>query len=341
MQPNRSDEVPALRPQDGALEVLDQRLLPGKIEYNSYSRWDQVAGSITRMEVRGAPAIGIAAAFGLALAADLNEDAFDQAVEAMKEARPTAVNLMWAAERLRDAYHQAEASQRSKVLWKLAETIAAEDLESCQRMGDFGADLVPPGAGILTHCNAGGLATGGYGTAVGVIRSAFRRDPSIHVYVDETRPYLQGARLTAFELHHAGIPQTLITDNMAASFMQKGKVQFIVTGADRIAANGDAANKIGTYGLAVLARYHHIPFYIAAPLSTFDLSLKSGDEIPIEERSSAEVTHLAGVQLSPEGVEAAHPGFDVTPASLIQGLITEVGVLRPPFELSIRAAFEA
>jgi methylthioribose-1-phosphate isomerase len=294
------------------------------------------------MEVRGAPAIGCTAAYGLVLASNLDDEAFRVAAETMRAARPTAVNLAWAVDRMqacRDRCKEGGEDLR-KLLLEEAHAIARDDEASCRSIGAHGAKLVPSGAGILTHCNAGALATFAYGTALGVIRAAFEKDPSIHVYVDETRPYLQGARLTAWELAKEGIRQTLITDNMAAHFMQLGKIQFIVTGADRIAANGDAANKIGTYGLAVLAAYHQIPFYVAAPLSTFDPDLCTGTAIPIEQRSSREVTEIQGVPIAPANVTAAHPAFDVTPHSLIQGLITEAGVLRPPYWRSIPEALE-
>ncbi len=322
---------------EGAVRLLDQRLLPREETYHTYKTSDAVAQAITDMVVRGAPAIGCAAAYGLVLAASLPEDQWDQACQTMAKARPTAVNLAWAVRRMREVYQQSDSSgeTRAALLLEEAHALAREDEASCRSIGKFGAQLVPKGAGILTHCNAGGLATYAYGTALGVIRAAHAADPTIHVYTDETRPYLQGARLTAWELHQEGIPQTLITDNAAGHFMAQGKIDFIVTGADRVAANGDAANKIGTFSLAVLAAYHKIPFYIAAPLSTFDGSLPTGKEIPIEERSPQEVTELAGVRLAPEGVKAAHPAFDVTPHALIQGLITEVGVLRPPYWRSI------
>lgn len=335
-----AEPVLAVEWTDQGVRILDQRRLPAEVVFATYDDPLEVARSITDMEVRGAPAIGCAAAYGMALAADRDEAGFAEVAARMRAARPTAVNLMWAVDRMTTLRRAAQESGRdlAETLRQEAHAIAREDEASCRSIGALGAPLVPPGAGILTHCNAGALATYAYGTALGVIRAAFARDPSIHVFVDETRPYLQGARLTAWELQQEGIPQTLITDNAAAHFMKQGRIQFVVTGADRVARNGDAANKIGTYGVAVLAHYHRIPFYVAAPLSTFDLELASGDQIPIEERSSKEVTEIQGRVLAPVGVAAAHPAFDVTPHHLIQGLITEVGVLRPPYWRSIPEA---
>jgi methylthioribose-1-phosphate isomerase len=256
--------------------------------------------------------------------------------------RPTAVNLKWALERMlshgRAAAKRAGVAQARAALLSLAHEMADEDVAANRRMGAFGLDLVPVGASILTHCNTGALATVDYGTALGVVRAAHEAGRGIHVYVDETRPFLQGARLTAWELQRLGVPMTLITDSMAGHFMSRGKVDLVIVGADRIAANGDVANKIGTYSLAVLARENSIPFYVAAPTSTVDLSLGSGVEIPIEERSSREVTDIAGTRIAPEGVNAAHPAFDVTPARLVTAIITEHGILRPPYAASLIAA---
>jgi methylthioribose-1-phosphate isomerase len=305
-----------------------------------------VAKAISRMNVRGAPAIGVSAAYGIALAAiegpegaaALREHLRVAAAE-LRATRPTAVNLAWALERmLRVAARLPDEplAIRDGLLAE-AHRMAAEDEEANRTMGRHGADLVPDGARILTHCNAGGLATVAYGTALGVIRAAHEQGKRVHVYVDETRPFLQGARLTAWELQQAGIPLTLITDNMAGHFL-KSSVDLVVVGADRIAANGDVANKIGTYGVAVIARENGVPFYVAAPLSTVDLSLPSGESIPIEERSQDEVTSIGGVRVAPHGVRAAHPAFDVTPARYVSAIITEVGVLRPPFETSLALA---
>jgi methylthioribose-1-phosphate isomerase len=302
------------------------------------------------MQVRGAPAIGVTAAYGMVLGARAYQasdaDGFVshlETVEALlRSTRPTAVNLQWALDRTlaqgravaqRDGVHAAQ-----RKLQELADAMAEEDIAANRQMGAFGLDLVPSGANVLTHCNAGALATVDYGTALGVVRAAHEAGRGIHVYVDETRPFLQGARLTAWELQQLGVPMTLITDNMAGHFMNRGKVDLVVVGADRIAANGDVANKIGTYSLAVLARENGIPFYVAAPASTIDLSLASGAEIPIEERSSAEVVQVFSQRIAPEGVTAAHPAFDVTPARLVTAIITEHGVLRAPYEPALAEA---
>lgn len=271
-------------------------------------------------------------------------DDLEQAARYLGATRPTAVNLGWALKRCQERAAQlaqsgASVTEIGDQLLQLAIQIHQNDVEANRRMGEFGAELIKDGYNVLTHCNAGGLATAGYGTAIGVIRAAHEAGKQIHVWVDETRPYLQGARLTAWELQQLQIPLTLITDNMAGHLMQRNKVQFIVTGADRIAANGDAANKIGTYSLAVLAREHNIPFYIAAPLSTIDMTIPDGSAIPIEERSADEVTVIGGKRVAPEGVLAAHPAFDVTPARYIHGIITERGIARPPFSSSLSALF--
>lgn len=340
------------------VQMLDQRRLPGELVTLDLHSVEAVAEGIRSMAVRGAPAIGIAAAYGLALSARTVSAttthewraAFSRDRDMLHATRPTAVNLAWALERcmrvtdatLADLADQPFDSVRPRleaILLEEARDIDQEDAWMCRRMGDFGAALVPAGARVLTHCNAGGLATGGYGTAVGVIRSAWACHRDLHVFVDETRPLLQGARLTAWELSREQIPYTLITDNMAAWFMRQGKIDLAVVGADRICANGDVANKIGTYGVAVLCHHHKIPFYVAAPFSTIDLSLASGDQIPIEQRDPREVTHLHGTRTAPEDAIAANPAFDVTPAELITAIITERGVLRPPFgETLARAA---
>ncbi len=333
--------------EDEAACLIDQRKLPHTVEVVRCAELAQVAFAIRSMQVRGAPAIGCTAAYGMALAARQSSATttatilsdLRQAKETLDAQRPTAVNLAWATTRM---LRRAEAVAADGVaaiksaLLAEAEAIYHEDLAMCHAIGDHGAPLIPPRGHVLTHCNAGGLATAGYGTALAPIRTAFAQGRPIHVFVDETRPFLQGARLTAWELLQAGIPQTLITDNMAAFMMQRGLVDCIIVGADRIAANGDVANKIGTYGLAVLARYHGIPFYVAAPYSTIDLATASGAEIPIEERDPAEVTHIAGVAIAPHGVNAAHPAFDVTPHELITAIITERGVVQPPFHTALR-----
>jgi methylthioribose-1-phosphate isomerase len=299
------------------------------------------------MAIRGAPAIGVAAALGIALGVrntraegeDLGH-AFDAICEELRVTRPTAVNLFWAIERMRRAFLAAEprggAALRDALLAE-ARAIHAEDIAACRAMGDFGARLITKPSRVLTHCNAGALATAGYGTALGVIRSAARDGNILGVIADETRPYLQGARLTAWEMTHDGIPTTVIADNMAGHLMATGQVDLVVVGADRIAGNGDVANKIGTYGVAVLARENGIPFYVAAPVSTFDLSIDSGAEIPIEERSADEVTHHGGRRLAAEGVSVRNPAFDVTPHRFVTAIICERGVARPPYTESLRA----
>jgi methylthioribose-1-phosphate isomerase len=330
-------------PVHGALTLVDQTRLPRETVLITCHTAEDVARAIRSMQVRGAPAIGVAAAYGLALAAAAapatDSIAFltnlQEAAELLGQTRPTAVNLRWALERVLAharsvANHDGVAAARLAAL-ELADQLAAEDVATNRSIGSFGLQLVPAGANILTHCNAGALATVDYGTALGVVRAAHEAGRGVHVYVDETRPFLQGARLTAWELQQLGVPLTLITDSMAGHFMSRGKVDLVVVGADRIAANGDVANKIGTYSLAVLARENAIPFYVAAPLSTIDLSIASGAEIPIEERSSREVTEIAGAAIAPEGVHAAHPAFDVTPARLVTAIITERGVVRPPY----------
>jgi methylthioribose-1-phosphate isomerase len=332
--------------QDGAIRLIDQTRLPLEEVYVECRSVDEVARAIRSMQVRGAPAIGIAAAMGLALGArSIQASTFASFYTALEDmgtrlmrTRPTAVNLAWAVRRIL----QRAQTVRDKPLRDIPAHLVAEatamregDIRTNRSIGKYGQELVPNPARILTHCNAGGLATAGYGTAVGVIRAAAEAGKRIKVWVDETRPLLQGARLTAWELSRAGIPATLITDNMAGHFMQRGEVDFVVVGADRIARNGDTANKIGTYGVAVLARAHGIPFYVAAPISTLDLSLNSGSEIPIEERAPEEVTEMGGRRLAPSGIRVANPAFDVTPASYIDGIITERGVARAPYEESL------
>jgi len=333
--------VPAIVWQDGVLRLLDQRRLPLEIVYLDCPNHSAVADAIKKMVVRGAPAIGSAAAYGLLLAARVYAacsasqtfDHFKQqlalAAEELRSTRPTAVNLEWALRRLLTAVDQTGSPVEAvQVLEREATLIASEDIEANRAIGKFGAALVKDGANIITHCNAGALATVDYGTALGVIRSAHEDGKRIHVYADETRPYLQGARLTAWELMQDGIPVTLITDSMAAWVMAAKKADMVIVGADRVAANGDVANKIGTYGLAVLADFHKIPFYVAAPLSSIDLSIESGRDIIIEERDPEEVTHLAGQQVAPSGVVVFNPAFDVTPAALITAVITEKGIFK-------------
>lgn len=310
-----------LRWTDGALEMLDQRILPTKVEWIRYTTAEGVAEGIREMVVRGAPAIGIAAAYGMALAAQ-NGDDLTLADKVLRESRPTAVNLFWALDRIQ---------LNPDSILDTAKAIEKEDLEMNLAIGSHGAPLIPAKANILTICNTGALATAGHGTALGVIRSAFAKDKDIHVWSCETRPRQQGLRLTAFELLHDNIPFHSISDGMAASLMRAGKVDFVIAGADRIAANGDTANKIGTYMLAVLAKHHGIPFAIAAPSSTFDPSLVNGDLIPIEERTGTEITHIEGVQVAPDNCPVFNPGFDVTPGELISYIITEKGVFQPPY----------
>ena len=325
-----------VRLEDDAVVMLDQRRLPAETVVLRLSTWQQVAEAIREMAVRGAPAIGVAAAYGVALAAAksgagsvevLREDVA-RAGAGLAAARPTAVNLPWAVERMVEEAaraHRDPAALR-EALRERAEAIHAEEVERCVRIGEHGAGLLRAGAQVLTHCNAGALATGGFGTALGIIRTAHRRDPSLHVWVDETRPLLQGARLTAWELQQEEISATLITDSTAAWLMAERKVDAVVTGADRIARNGDTANKIGTYGLAVLARAHGLPFYIAAPTSTIDTAIESGRDIPIEHRRGEEVAAGAA-----EGVGVYNPAFDVTPAEYVSAIVTERGVHRPPY----------
>jgi len=335
---------------DGGVVMIDQRLLPTEEKYLTLRSCEEVADAIRKMVVRGAPAIGVSAAMGLALGAkqfvgssvaDLAYD-FDYLCEMMSKTRPTAVNLFWAIERMLDAFNRLKSqtenlSDIKKGLVEEAAKIFQEDIQANRAIGRFGADLIPDGATILTHCNAGALATAGdYGTALGVIRGARDAGKRVTVIADETRPFLQGLRLTAWELAKDDIPVTVITDNMAGHVMKGGKVDAVVVGADRIAANGDAANKIGTYMVAVLAQRHSIPFYVAAPITTLDLSLASGDQIPIEERDSREITHVKEQQLGPDGVSVHNPAFDVTPNELIAAIITDRGVARAPYTESLR-----
>lgn len=336
------------------IRMIDQRLLPNEEKYLMLRSWEEVADAIRTMVVRGAPAIGVSAAMGVALGASQSvgmavadlEDDFTYMCDVMSQTRPTAVNLFWAIERMRQAFLREKTitkdTEKIKAsLVEEAKAIFREDIEANRLIGSFGADLISDGDTILTHCNAGALATAGdYGTALGVVRGARDAGKRVAVIADETRPFLQGLRLTAWELAKDNIPVTVITDNMAGHVMKNGKVDVVVVGADRIAANGDAANKIGTYMVAVLAKKHDIPFYVAAPISTLDLTLKSGDEIPIEQRDAREITHIREHQLAPDGVEVENPAFDVTPNELIAAIITDKGVARAPYVESLKALTE-
>lgn len=331
--------------------MVDQTLVPYEYKMVDIKTSKDMFNAIRTMIVRGAPAIGIAGAHGVVLAAmEIASKTDDKAqfldelrkhAEYLKSARPTAVNLMWAVDKQMDLAKSSEKSIQEIVedLKNNGIKLENEDIEINKKIGDYGAELVKKGATILTHCNAGALATVAYGTALGVVRSAFAKDNTIQVFADETRPRLQGARITTFELLTDGIPVTLITDGMSGYFMKKGMIDMVVVGADRIAANGDTANKIGTYNLAIAAKYHNVPFYVAAPLSTIDTSIQTGEEIPIEERGREEVTHVNGKSICAEGVKVINPGFDVTPYELISGIITEKGVLYPDYKASIKKAF--
>ncbi|MGQ9532621.1 MAG: S-methyl-5-thioribose-1-phosphate isomerase [Desulfotomaculales bacterium] len=329
--------MPTMYWENGALHLLDQTVLPGRSEYAVCRSYRDVIHAIRTMKVRGAPAIGVAAAYGLALAAREAAGAPDPrerlraAAEELKGTRPTAVNLAWAVDRLLAKTVATPGADPAALLLEEAERLAAEDEAANRRLGEYGRALLPHGARVITHCNAGALATAGYGTALGVIRAAREAGNHLRVYATETRPLLQGARLTCWELMQEGIPVTLITDSMAGFLMARGMADLVLVGADRIAANGDVANKIGTYTLAVLAREHGLPFYVAAPFSTVDLATPSGAEIPIEERAPEEVTHVAGTRTAPEGVGVWNPAFDVTPARLVTAIITDLGVVRPPY----------
>ena len=345
--------LPTIAREADAVVMIDQRKLPAQEIYVRCKTAGEVAKAIKTMVIRGAPAIGVAAAMGIALGMRKSKATgtqkfaaeFQSVCELMAGTRPTAVNLFWAIDRMKRAFADAvqageSVDQIKDRLDREAERIHDEDVASCRAMGAFGAEVVPADARILTHCNAGALATAGYGTALGVIRGAVEQGKAVAVFADETRPFLQGARLTAWELVRDGINTTVITDNMAGALMRQGKVNFVVVGADRIAANGDTANKIGTYGVAVLAREHQIPFYVAAPLSTIDLKTPDGQHIPIEERNAKEVTHVGGSQLAPEGAHVWNPAFDVTPHHLIVGIITERGIFRAPYAESLARAFD-
>jgi methylthioribose-1-phosphate isomerase len=329
---------------DGAVVMIDQTRLPLEETYVTCRTYDEVAAAIRDMIIRGAPAIGVAAAMGVALGAlhagDADLDGQMETICATLAAtRPTAVNLFWAIDRMRRLYRSLEGKPVAEVRRRLVEEallIREEDIAICRAIGRNGAGLVPDGKTVLTHCNAGALATAGYGTALGVIRAAVESGKQVDVFADETRPFLQGARLTVWELQQDSIPVTLITDNMAGHFLKSGRIGCVVVGADRIAANGDVANKVGTYSVAVLAKENGVPFFVAAPISTLDLTLESGDRIPIEQRAAAEVTHLFGRRVAPERTAVENPAFDVTPARYVSAIVTERGVARAPYEESLR-----
>jgi methylthioribose-1-phosphate isomerase len=337
---------------DEGVRFIDQRKLPTEESYVTCATYEEVADAIRNMVVRGAPAIGVAAAMGIALgtrdaeAGHVSElrRAFAEICETMGATRPTAVNLFWAIRRMQqkfEACSELPLDQLRQALIAEAQRMYVEDIAANEAMGRHGATLMPASGGVLTHCNAGALATCGYGTALGVIRAALDAGKKLQVYADETRPFLQGSRLTAWELMKDGIPTTVISDNMAGAMMKQGKIGAVVVGADRIAANGDVANKIGTYTVAVLAREHGIPFYVAAPFSTVDLETPEGGKIPIEQRSTREVTHIAGKAIAPEGVKVENPAFDVTPSKYVTAIITERGVARAPYQQSLRALADA
>ncbi len=342
--------IPTLAWTPKGVRFLDQTRLPLEETYVLATGYQQVAEVITTMVVRGAPAIGVSAAMGLALGVKQSQAAslaaltadFEEMCRVLGATRPTAVNLFWAIARMKERFAIA-AAQPDATVWTVRTAMAEEaqrmydeDIAACMTMGAHGAELLPREGGVLTHCNAGALATCGYGTALGVVRAAVERGHKLHVYADETRPFLQGARLTAWELMHDGIPTTVLCDNMAASMMRQGRIDAVIVGADRIAANGDVANKIGTYGVAILAREHGIPFYVAAPWSTVDMQTPTGEGIPIEQRAATEVTHSNGRQMTPHGVGIENPAFDVTPAKYVTAVVTERGVLRAPYTESLQ-----
>ena len=336
--------LPTIEWRDDRVIMIDQRKLPGEEVYVECRDFEDVAAAIEKMVIRGAPAIGVAAAFGVALGFSRVERSKDSRAEfsrisaRLRRTRPTAWNLFWALERMKAAHQENQGlplDELKKRLIAEALDIEREDVEINRQIGQFGAELIKDGDSILTHCNAGGLATAAYGTALGVIRAAFEQGKKVRVFADETRPFLQGARLTAWELEKLGIPYFVISDSMAGWLMRKGEIGLAVVGADRITPNGDTANKIGTYSVAVLAKENHIPFYVAAPLSTFDFSLETGDQIPIEERPPEEVKEINGKLITPAGARVRNPAFDVTPAGYITAIITEKGVIRPPYEKNL------
>ena len=324
---------------DDGVVMIDQTRLPREEVYVTCRTYQEVADAIRTMVIRGAPAIGVAAAMGVALGALRSDDPFEQICATLAATRPTAVNLFWAIDRMRKLYESLRGRPAAEIAERLvaeARQIRLEDIAINQAIGRHGAELVPDGKTVLTHCNAGALATAGYGTALGVIRAAVASGKKLDVFADETRPFLQGSRLTVWELQQDSIPATLITDNMAGHFLKSGRIGCVVVGADRIAANGDVANKVGTYSVAVLAKENGVPFYVAAPISTLDLTLESGDQIPIEQRPASEVTHVFGVAVAPEGARVENPAFDVTPNRYVSAIITERGVARAPYVESLR-----
>jgi methylthioribose-1-phosphate isomerase len=344
--------LPTIEWQSDAVVMVDQRKLPGQEIYVRCKTAPEVARAIKNMVIRGAPAIGVAAAMGIALGMQRTKAQgtrqfaveFNKNCDLMAGTRPTAVNLFWAIDRMTRSFSagiqagESVAELKTRLIAE-AQAIHDEDVASCKAMGRFGADVVPANARILTHCNAGALATAGYGTALGVIRAAAEAGKVAQVFADETRPFLQGARLTAWELVRDHVPTTVITESMAGPLMRSGGIDFVVVGADRIAANGDFANKIGTYTVAMMANAHSVPFYVAAPLSTIDLATPNGDGIPIEQRNPREVTHVGTTRLAPEGASVWNPAFDVTPARLVAGIITEKGIARPPYDVSLKNLF--
>ena len=345
--------LPTVAFENGEIVMVDQRKLPGQEVYVHCKTAPEVARAIKSMVIRGAPAIGVSAAMGIALGMRRSKASgtrqfaveFNKTCDLMAATRPTAVNLFWAIDRMKKSFAAGVQAGQSvdelkDRLEREARAIHDEDVESCRAMGRFGAEVVPDAARILTHCNAGALATAGYGTALGVIRAAAAQGKVRQVFADETRPFLQGARLTAWELVRDQVPTTVITESMAGPLMRRGDIDVVVVGADRIAANGDIANKIGTYTVAMMASAHQIPFYVAAPLSTIDLATASGDDIPIEQRNAREMTHIGSTRLAPDGASIWNPAFDVTPARLIAGIITERGIARPDYSESLRKLFE-
>ncbi|NNG06896.1 MAG: S-methyl-5-thioribose-1-phosphate isomerase [Desulfobacteraceae bacterium] len=342
--------IPTIEWDGKRIRMIDQRKIPGKIEWYICTGYKDVIKAIEKMVIRGAPAIGVAAAMGLASGGEnIRANSFNafrkqfrKMADQMVKARPTAVNLKWAVDRMSGLVEKMTTrpvEEIKKALRQESENILAEDIEVNRRIGKHGQELIPRKASILTHCNAGSLATGGYGTALGVVRAAREANKLVDVLADETRPWFQGLRLTAFEMMQDGIPVTVITDNAAGSFMQQRRVDLVITGADRIAANGDVANKIGTYQVAVLAKENKIPFYVAAPLSTIDMGIRSGEEIPVEERNPEEISHFRNKEIGPPGVKAVNPAFDVTPNRYVSAIITEKGVIRPPYRSQIRKFF--
>jgi methylthioribose-1-phosphate isomerase len=343
--------VPTIVWEDGSCKIIDQTQLPGEYKVIALETIEQVWEAIKVLQVRGAPAIGIAAAFGVYIGVkDFESDEVeallarvDQSVDYLASSRPTAVNLFWALKRIRDLAHASRSLAAGEIIQRILEQAVAmieEDNRICKAIGDYGAELLNDGDAILTHCNAGGLATASYGTALAPVFRAKEQGKNISVFADETRPLLQGARLTAWECKQNQIPVTLICDGMSGTVMSQGKVQAVIVGTDRTAANGDVANKIGTFNLAVMANYHSIPFYVAAPLSSVDMSLASGAQIPIEQRSPEEITNGFGLRTAPEGIDVYNPAFDVTPHQIVTAIITETGVVRPPFEEGLQEAFE-